>query len=127
MAIAGIGTDIVSIQRISELQCRYPKRFPQRILSQPELLDFTQAGQSALFLAKRFAAKEAAVKALGTGFREGISFADFTVGHTALGKPELMCTGIAARLVDQRNISGIHLSLSDEAEFAVAFVILETN
>lgn len=127
MAIVGIGTDIVSTQRIERIQTRYPQRFAERILSVEEVPEFGASEKPALFLAKRFAAKEAAVKALGTGFRHGISFADFTVGHDAWGKPELYCAGAAADWIARREVGKIHLSLSDEIDFAVAFVIMENK
>jgi holo-[acyl-carrier protein] synthase len=125
MAIFGIGTDVVSVRRIEALVKRHPQRFPQRILSAAELEEYGATAAKTAFLAKRFASKEAASKALGLGFQQGITFTDFEVGHDASGKPELYLSGRAAEVADQHGINGIHLTISDEAETAVAFVVLE--
>ena len=79
------------------------------------------------FLAKRFAAKEALVKALGTGFREGIQMRDIEVGHTPQGKPEFCLRGGALTQYERLGVTSSHLSISDEVSYAVAFVILESN
>ena len=127
MPIFGIGTDVVSVPRIRVLAEQHPERFPKRILTATELEEYRRSPQKPAFLAKRFASKEAASKALGLGFRDGISFMDFEVQHDALGKPGLRLRGKAAELAVLRGIEGIHLSISDESETAVAFVILETR
>lgn len=126
MTIAGIGTDIVGIARIRQVHERHPQRFAKRILHLTELDEYAQHPDPAIFLAKRFAVKEAAAKALGTGMRNGVCFTDFSVDHSPLGQPELVCTGCARELMDVRGIRDTHLSLSDETEFVVAFVVLET-
>jgi holo-[acyl-carrier protein] synthase len=124
--IFGIGTDIVSIQRLRADLERYGDRFAQRILVDEEMVEFRQAGQKAHFLAKRFAAKEAAAKALGTGFRDGVSLHDIAVGHDERGKPLLVFSErLAKRLVERGVADAGHLSLTDEQEYAVAFVVLE--
>ena len=126
MAIFGIGTDVVAVRRIAALYQRHPERFPRRILVGDELTDFAATGAKAAFLAKRFASKEAASKALGLGFRRGLRFTDFEVMHDALGRPGLRLHGRAAELAAKAGIGAIHLSIADEAETAVAFVIMET-
>ncbi len=125
MAIVGIGTDVVDVQRIARLHEDHPKRFHRRILVGVELDDFATVSAKAPFLAKRFAAKEAASKALGLGFRQGIRFTDFEVTHNALGRPALKLHGKAAGIAAELGIDALHLSISDEAHTAVAFVVLE--
>ena len=127
MAIFGIGADVVDIRRIAALHARHPERFPQRILSEAELAEFAATPQKAAFLAKRFASKEAASKALGLGFRRGLRFTDFEVGHDAHGKPLLRLHGRAAELATSLGIAALHLSIADETHTAVAFVIAETK
>lgn len=124
--IFGIGTDIVRIQRLRNDLERFGERFAQRILTDDEWVEFQKAGQKANFLAKRFAAKEATVKALGTGFRPGITLRDITVGHDERGKPLLLFSERIAKHMTERGVAaGGHLSLTDEQEYAVAFVVLE--
>ena len=125
MAIFGIGTDVVDVRRIASLHGKHPERFHRRILAGGELDDFAASAAKTSFLAKRFAAKEAASKALGLGFRQGVRFTDFEVTHNALGRPALRFHGKAAELAGEFGIDAIHLSISDEAHTAVAFVVLE--
>ncbi|MBI3561356.1 MAG: holo-ACP synthase [Gammaproteobacteria bacterium] len=122
--IHGIGTDIVYVPRMAKNIQRFGKRFAQRLLDPQEYAEFDRQLRPAHFLAKRFAAKEAAAKALGTGFRDGIHFQDISVVHDAYGKPGLQFSGAAAQLLRSRSVSTWHLSLADEAEYAVAFVVL---
>jgi len=125
--IYGIGTDIVRIQRIDENLQRYGDRFASRILSDDEFEGFQASARKAHFLAKRFAAKEAAAKALGTGFRDGLNLKDISVIHDELGKPILEFSPKGHEHLKSRSISGTHLSISDEQDYAVAFVILEAS
>ncbi len=125
MKIIGIGTDIVSITRIESIWDRFGVTFARRILTPTELLELPKISKPVHFLAKRFAAKEAFAKALGTGFRQGgIWLTEIGVVNDSLGKPEFIFRGNAASEVALRGITESHLSLSDEKEFAVAFVIL---
>lgn len=124
--ILGLGTDIVEIQRINDSLQRLGDKFSKRILTETEHQDFKASKQPAAFLAKRFAAKEAAVKALGTGIGNGVSFQHFEVGHDAFGAPLLTISGYARELCQQRAVQYAHLSISDESHYAVATVILET-
>ena len=125
--IYGIGTDIVRIQRIDKNLQRYGDRFASRILSDDEFKGFQASARKAHFLAKRFAAKEAAAKALGTGFRDGLNLKDISVIHDELGKPILEFSPKGREHLRTRGISGTHLSISDEQDYAVAFVTLEAS
>lgn len=125
--IYGIGTDIVRVARMARNIENYGTRFAERLLHPQEYTEFLRQSRPAHFLAKRFAAKEAAAKALGTGFREGVRFKDIYVAHDSYGKPILQFSGIAAQLLVQHAVHAWHLSLSDEEEYAVAFVVLDKN
>ena len=124
--IVGIGVDIVQIERISASLRRLGEAFARRILTDAELQAFRRNNQSAAFLAKRFAAKEAASKALGTGIGK-VSFQHIEITNNDLGAPLLSFSGYAAELQQQKGIVGLHLSLSDEKDAAIAFVVLETS
>ena len=122
--IYGIGTDIVSISRMQTGLEQYGVRFAQRILSPEEWESFSHHSQPAKLLAKRFAAKEAFGKALGTGVAVPATLHALSVLHDAQGKPYF---GYNSPLAQHLLSLGLRaqLSLSDEAEFAVAFVLLE--
>lgn len=122
--IVGIGTDIVRVSRIARNLERYGERFARRILTSNELVEFSNTRRSANFIAKRFAAKEATAKAMGHGFRDGLMLTDIGVGHDELGKPLLEYSGKAVDICDRLNVGESHLSISDEDEYAVAFVTL---
>lgn len=122
--ISGIGTDLVHIPRIAEMLNKYGDKAAQRILDQTEFEQFQKNQQPAAFLAKRFAAKEATAKALGTGFRDGLSLQHIAVRNNALGKPELVFHDFAEQLIDARHIRTAMLSLSDDGDYASAYVVL---
>lgn len=122
--IFGVGTDIVRIDRMERNIGRYGHRFAQRILAAAEYEEYRSARRPARFLAKRFAAKEAAVKALGTGFSDGVSPRQIAVAHDPRGKPTLVYHGRAEALCRDVCIHDSHLSLADEEEYAIAFVTL---
>lgn len=124
--IFGIGTDIVRVARIQQDIARYGEKFAERILTDGELVEFRQSSQPANFLARRFAAKEAAAKAMGTGFRDGIALRHIGVTHDTQGKPLLEFSGKALEFVQANRITTVHVSLADEEDNAVAFVTLET-
>ena len=126
MPVFGIGTDIVDVSRIVRALQKHPERFAEKILAAEEFLEFSASTQKARFLAKRFAAKEAASKALGTGMRHGVWFTDFCVSHSESGQPLLQCRGRAGKLQADYQIQSSHLSLSDESDYVVAFVVMET-
>lgn len=122
--IHGIGTDIVKVARIQESLARFKARFVRRLLTDAELSEYQSSRQPERFVAKRFAAKEAVVKALGLGFREGLTFNSIGVTHDQYGKPELVYLGGALAYVEKIGITRSLLSLSDELDYAVAFVVL---
>ena len=122
--IFGIGTDLVHIPRMQELLDKYDDKIAQRILSDAEFSEFQQVTNQAAFLAKRFAAKEATAKALGTGFRDGLSLRHIEVVNNEIGKPELSFYKQGQILIEQHDIGRTLLSLSDEKDYALAFVTL---
>lgn len=122
--IFGIGTDIVRVARMQQSLDKHGERFARRILTEHEFIGYQQASKPANYLAKRFAAKEATAKAMGTGFRNGLSLKHINVGHDDQGKPLLEFNGRAAEFMDEEGISDTHISLADEQEYAVAFVTL---
>ena len=125
IGVTGIGVDIVSVSRIENSLLRFKQRFIERLLAPSERQDYVKSQHSARFMAKRFAAKEAAAKALGTGIRQGVSLHDFTIHHHPLGKPLLKIVGIAAQKCQAQGINRYHLSLSDEGDSVIAFVVME--
>lgn len=125
--IVGIGTDLVEIARIATLMTKRNEVFAKRILAQQELERFKQHGQPEKFLAKRWAAKEAISKALGTGFTQGVCFTDMIIGHTDQGQPLIELTGKTAEIAQQLGIESWSISISDEAHYAVAFVVAESR
>ncbi|UQB43221.1 holo-ACP synthase [Thiomicrospira microaerophila] len=121
--IKGVGTDIVEIERIDALWNKQGMRFAERLLSSTELQHFSNQIRPERFLAKRWAAKEAISKALGTGIAQGVGFLDMTISHSSLGQPLISLTGGALARADFLAISEWHLSISDEKHYAVAFVV----
>jgi holo-[acyl-carrier protein] synthase len=121
--IVGLGIDIAELGRIAEAHARHGLKFAERILTPAELSSLP--ANTTPFLASRFAAKEAAVKALGTGFRDGISFQDIEVRSDELGKPSILFHNKAEERCRTLNVRHAHLSLSHSRENAVAVVILE--
>lgn len=124
--IFGIGTDIVRVSRIQRDLDRFGAKFAERILTEGELDEFHRNPNKAHFLARRFAAKEAAAKAMGTGFANGVQLRHIGVIHDALGKPELVFVAGALEFLRQHQVAVSHVSLADEDDHAVAFVTLET-
>ena len=122
--IYGIGTDIVSIARIATALERHGVRFAERILAPSEREAFRESARQEHFLAKRFAAKEAAAKAFGTGFRDGLCMSDIAVTHDGRGRPLLSFGGRAQSLCEELGIGEHYLSISDEKDNAIAYVIL---
>ncbi len=124
--IHGIGVDVVLTRRISRVLQRHGDRFARRVLCEAEWTDFEGAPDRGAFLAKRFAAKEAFGKALGTGVRVPATLHAVWVVRNALGKPALRFDDALAGWMAARGIHRHHLSLSDERGVAVAMVVLET-
>jgi holo-[acyl-carrier protein] synthase len=126
--IIGIGSDIVDIRRIEQTLARFGERFLERIYTDAERTKATSRTNAAATYAKRFAAKEACAKALGTGFRKGVFFRDLGVVNLPGGKPTLALTGGAAQRLAEITPVGmtaqIDLTLTDEYPLAQAFVII---
>ena len=122
--ISGIGTDIVAITRLGALYERHGQRALAKLLSPRECSEFAGTRQPARFLAKRFAAKEALGKALGIGLAAPASLPNIGVVHDSLGRPVFEYAAPLAAHLAQRGLVA-HLSISDEQDFAVAFVVLE--
>ncbi len=125
--IYGIGIDSVHIERMHKNIHQYGDRFAEKILSQEEWGQYKQEKRPACFLAKHFAAKEAMAKALGTGFRNGLSLKHIIITHNELGKPEIKCHGKANDLLLSQNINSSYLSITDEKDYALACVVLEKS
>ena len=120
----GIGTDILEIKRIDAVLERLGDRFVRRILTLQEQVEYRDSGQPVRLLAKRFAAKEAIAKALGTGIGRGVSWQDMEVAHNDSGAPLVRLSGGALEVVQRRGGSRVELSLADERDYVVAFAVL---
>lgn len=123
--IYGIGTDIVTVARIEAASARHGTAFAKRILSEGEFGEYASQAHPARFLSKRFAAKEAFAKATGHGLRYPVSLHRITVGHDELGKPIFLFDAELSAYLQRLGITRHHLSISDERDTAVAFVVLE--
>jgi holo-[acyl-carrier protein] synthase len=123
--IYGVGTDVVEIARIEQALGRFGERFAKKILCEPELRRFTAHRLPASYLAKRFAAKEAFTKALGTGIHAPANWHGVWVVNLPSGKPVLEFSDPLKALLSHRGIRSAHLSLTDERGVAMATVILE--
>ncbi len=127
--IIGIGSDLCDIRRIQETLDRFGDRFKNRVFTEIERSRSDRKAEPAWSYAKRFAAKEACAKALGTGIRSDVYWRDMGVVNLKSGQPTLALTGNAAehlkRLVPQGHEARIHLTLTDEYPYSQAFVIIE--
>ncbi|WP_022960987.1 holo-ACP synthase [Halopseudomonas pelagia] len=121
--IRGIGTDMVLVSRIEAALGRQGERFARRILTEAEWQRFAAHKQPARYLAKRYAAKEAVLKALGTGLAQGMSWQHIQIDNDSLGAPLVRLSGVAALRLKQGGGGEMLLSLSDEREQALAFAI----
>ena len=127
MRIFGIGTDIVNIKRMEKLLRRHGKKFKNNIFSKNEINYCEKKRNPAPFFAKRFAAKEALSKALGTGIRKDIKFKNIEVINDIYGKPSILLKGAACMYLKKKIKNkkyNIHLSLSDDKPWAQATVII---
>ena len=125
--IYGIGVDIAEISRFQGSYDRFGDRLIQKILTLDEAKQFALSKNKPRFLAMRFAAKEATSKALGTGFKQGVAPRQIGVTHAKSGKPSLKVHGRAYEIFKKERIINSHLSLSDDAGLAIAYVVLETE
>ena len=123
--VIGIGCDLASVARVERSLAQLGARFAERILAPAELALFASSSQPAAYLAKRFASKEAVAKALGTGIGAAASFQDISISSGARGKPQVELSGSARATAAAMGVRSIKISISDEADMALAFVILE--
>ncbi len=127
MRILGHGIDVVEIDRIQRMLDDHSDRFLERCFTPEERFHGEGGRRYAEHIAARFAAKEAAMKALGTGLSAGITWTDFSVRHEPSGRPTLVVAGIAAQLAWHHKINEWHLSLSHTDGVAMASVIAVSN
>ncbi len=125
--IVGIGIDVIAIGRIERVWWRSGQRFARHILSDEEFADFPRQKNPARWLAKRWAAKEAFAKAVGTGMRAPLKWHAITVGHDAHGRPVLSFSPMVRAWLHRRGVAECHLSITDERDLACAFVVLEAG
>jgi holo-[acyl-carrier protein] synthase len=123
--IFGIGTDVLRTERIAATYERFGDRFSGRLLMEEEQQQFAWTKHPVRFLAMRFAAKEAIVKAMGTGFANGMWIRDAGVVSNRLGKPEVIFSARGKKLCEEFGIAGGHVTLSDEGGMVVAVAVLE--
>jgi holo-[acyl-carrier protein] synthase len=122
--IFGIGTDILRVERVADAYERFGRRFAERLLMPQELAAFADHKRPARFLAMRFAAKEAIVKALGTGFAHGVWVRDVGFMPDRWGRPEIVFSPRGRQVADSLGAGDGHLSLTDEAGLVVAVAVL---
>ena len=125
--IYGIGTDLVDLERIKKMKSL--SAFAKKILGDQELKKFAEMteGRNYSYLGKQFAAKEAFVKALGTGFKDPVFPKDIQILRNSLGKPEVLLSGGAKSYVESLGITKSHVSLADESNHLLAFAVLENE
>jgi holo-[acyl-carrier protein] synthase len=123
--ILGIGTDLCEVSRVERSLERFGERFAARILVASELEIFRRRRKAAAYLAKRFAAKEAFSKALGTGIHFPVNWHNVWVVNNRAGKPAFEFSRPLAVFLEQRGVEKVHLSLTDEIGMACAFVVVE--
>ena len=124
--IVGVGTDVCSVGRIAGVLERHGERFVRRILTPQERARYERTRDKAGHLAKRFAAKEAFSKAIGTGIHPPFTWHCISVGRDARGKPLILPDEAMARHLETLGVTGSHVSLTDDHDVAVAFVVLES-
>ncbi|MGH8456917.1 MAG: holo-ACP synthase [Stenotrophobium sp.] len=122
--ISGIGVDILRLERMQKVWTRHGERLPEKILCEAELAEFARSKNPVRFLAMAFAAKEACVKALGTGFH-GVGYRDVGSVHEASGKPVLVFSPRLQERLRELGIGASHVSLTDEGGLICAMVVLE--
>ena len=120
--VQGIGVDIVKLERVEAVHRRFGDRFARKVLSAEEL---SVGAVTSSFIAKRFAAKEAIAKALGTGFRGGITMPSITINKNSLNKPEVALTGAAAERLRVMGAQQVWVSIADEVDSVIAFAIAQ--
>ena len=123
--ILGMGTDLIEVARIRQSISTFGDRFLHRVYTDREQVYAQSKANAAERFAARFAAKEAGMKAIGTGWRGGITWRDFEVVNQASGRPTLRLSGVAAVVAEKLGVKFINISLTHTAEMALAVVILE--
>jgi holo-[acyl-carrier protein] synthase len=123
--IFGIGVDLVETPRIERLLEQYGERFARRVLTEVEWPGYLRSNKKVLFVANRFAAKEAFSKAMGTGFRYPVTLQNISVVQNKAGKPGYQLSEPLTAMMNQHEIAGHHLTISDEKSMACAVAILE--
>jgi holo-[acyl-carrier protein] synthase len=123
--ILGVGTDLAEVPRIRRSIERYGERFVKRIYTETEAAYASSKANADQRFAARFAAKEAGMKAIGTGLRHGVTWKDFEVANEPSGRPTLRLTGVARQIADRLGVARVSVSLTHTAEMAFAVVILE--
>jgi holo-[acyl-carrier protein] synthase len=123
--IVGMGTDLAEVDRIQRSVDRYGERFLTRVYTAREVEYSMRKRNYAERLAGRFAAKEAGMKAIGTGWRMGVTWKDFEVVNQPSGRPTLLLTGVAAAIAENLGVRAISLSLTHTSNVALAVVVLE--
>jgi holo-[acyl-carrier protein] synthase len=124
--ILGTGIDLAEVDRVREAIERHGDRFVHRIYTPAEIAYVQRKANKYERFAARFAAKEAGMKAIGTGWRRGVTWQDFEVANLPTGRPTLRLQGIAAEIARQMGVRNIALSLTHTAQYGMAFVILES-
>jgi holo-[acyl-carrier protein] synthase len=122
--IFGIGTDLLEIARVERVWNRFGEHFAARVLLDKELELFAESNNRVRFLAMRFAAKEAIVKAMGTGFANGMWVRDVGTVPNELGQPQVIYSARGAAMCARLGIGNGYLSLTDEAGLILAFAVL---
>jgi holo-[acyl-carrier protein] synthase len=123
--ILGIGTDLAEVERIRESIARFGDRFLNRIYTERERAYASSKANAAERFAARFAAKEAGMKAIGTGWRHGVTWKDFEVANEPSGRPTLRLSGVAGQIAERMGVKRISVSLTHTSQTAFAVVILE--
>jgi holo-[acyl-carrier protein] synthase len=125
--IVGTGLDLAEIPRIRQAIERHGRRFLERVFTPGEIAYAERKANAYERYAARFAAKEAAMKAIGTGWRRGVGWKDFEVVNLANGRPTLTLHGVGAQLAAALGVHRVWLSLTHTADVAIATVVLETD
>ena len=122
--IKGVGTDLIKVARIEQALEKHGDRFASRILTSDEIQLFNSASCGARYLAKRFALKEAIVKALGTGIAKGVGWQNINISNNEAGQPYAELNGMAKTVMESLGASCLNISLSDEQDYVLAFAVL---
>jgi holo-[acyl-carrier protein] synthase len=122
--IFGVGTDILELSRVQATYDRFGEHFVRRLLMEEERAQFARSKWPVRYLAMRFAAKEATVKAMGTGFAHGVWIRDVGIVNNSWGRPEIIWSPRGQAVCDELGIAGGHVSLSDDAGLILAFAVV---